>query len=1100
MSVRALISSLLATSALSSAVLAAAPLNDNIGRAFGISGTNQTVRGENKGATRESWEAQYSGALQGKSVWWYLDAAESGRLTIKTEGSNFDTMLVAFTYVNGRFLPAAVNDNAGNGISWSQLSISAQKGTRYYIAVDGAGGAEGQIVLSINRGEGAVKLAGATTYPSTATPPTATTSAPAVSSTKSPSAPTPKATPAPKVSSTIQGPIPPTVITIGTSPSSAFNGPTPDDYIIGTYGATINNGTDPLNLTWDTAFDLNDPTLTGLTRRRGSPGEVKMLITGKSKWTGALESWQTSTSSPFSRIRHVTGVNLFVGYGVWWKWTAPEDGTASFDTRGTECTTTLHVFDRDTRTAVYTSNATTVTCTLTDHGLAQNASIRRSIRILTPAQWAGKHEVTATGPNTFTFPNSNPAVTSVAIDLSDQIQAFSGYTPLNVGFANARVTQGVQQIAYTSTETTITGTLVGHNFPPIFWMTIIEPKQWAGLGVVTRVDANTFTFPNPNPTANGTLMCLLTDLSGGIASNPYDGRRLLAMNDNSAPGMRSSYVRLLVAKGNTYWVGVDVDQARTGTYAIVTTNNIAGTVPIGSFGIGNVNVGKINLSFDFIPQPRGGPSTKSLVPVVTSQPTPASRMVNADANATFTATAMGTQPITYQWRLNGVPVVGNTTANNSTLIVSGAHPMHLGSYTLKVTDLFGTVISSPATLGMNGYPIAITTQPNNATVNNGTAASFSVVVNNNATYNLQPFTYKWYRNNGTTTLLSNNATALASNTLTVSPATPADIGAYYVVVSDRYYNTIYESNATSSNATLLIGDYPFAITTQPNNATVNNGTAATFNVTVNSGNTYGLSSFNYKWYKNNGTTTLVSDVNSTVASGSYTILTASPADIGDYYVIVKDAYAGTIYERNATSSNATLSISDYPIVINTHPSNQTITSYPSNATFTVAATGVAPITYQWYKNNGTTTLLAGEISSTLIVVNATPADTGVYYAIVKDGFAATSYETNATSNNATLSFPNYPLTITTHPSNATVTVGNNATFTVIANGTTPITYQWYKDNGTVTAVGGNSATLSVNNATISDAGTYYVIARDGFISTAYESNATSNNGTLTVNP
>ena len=1020
MSVRALISSLLATSALSSAVLAAAPLNDNIGRAFGISGTNQTVRGENKGATRDSWEVQYSGALQGKSVWWYLDAAESGRLTIKTEGSNFDTMLVAFTYVNGRFLPAAVNDNAGNGISWSQLVLSGQKGTRYYIAVDGVGGAEGQIVLSINRGEGAVNLAGPTTYPSTATPPTATTpapaqpktatpktSAPAVSSTKSPSAPTPKATPAPKVSSTIQGPIPPTVITIGTAASSAFNGPTPDDYIIGTYGATINNGTDPLNITWDTAFDLNDPTLNGTTRRRGSPGDVKMLITGKSKWTAAQESWQTNTGSPFLRIRHLTGVNLFVGYGVWWKWTAPEDGTASFDTRGSECSTTLHVFDRDTRSAVYTSNATTLTCTLVGHGLPQNASIPRSIRILTPAQWAGKHNVTVTGPNTFTFPNSNPAVTSGA---NDPILAFSGYTRTNntgatgMGLTNVLVARAVQPIAYTSNETLVTGTLApaAHGFRTnsfngaayLDWMTIIQPKQWAGLHMVTVVNNSTFTFPNPNPPLSGTLMCLLTDLAGGIATNPDDGRRLLAMNDNNSS---SSYVRLIVAKGNTYWVGVDVDQARFRSYAILTTNNITGTVTnTASTNIANLNSGKIALSLDFIPQPRGLPSTKSLVPVIISQPTPASRMVNADANATFTATAMGTQPISYQWRLNGVPVVGNPTANNPTLIVSGAHPMHLGSYTLKVTDLFGTVFSSPATLGMNGYPIAITTQPNNATVNNGTAASFSVVVNNNATYNLQPFTYKWYRNNGTTTLLSNNATALATNTLTVSPATPADIGAYYVVVSDRYYNTIYESNATSSNATL--------------------------------------------------------------------------------------------------------SISDYPIVINTHPSNQTITSYPSNATFTVAATGVAPITYQWYKNNGTTTLLAGEISSTLIVVNATPADTGVYYVIVKDGFAATSYETNATSNNATLSFPNYPLTITTHPSNATVTVGNNATFTVIANGTTPITYQWYKDNGTVTAVGGNSATLSVNNATFSDAGTYYVIARDGFISTAYESNATSNNGTLTVNP
>lgn len=206
---------------------------------------------------------------------------------------------------------------------------------------------------------------------------------------------------------------------------------------------------------------------------------------------------------------------------------------------------------------------------------------------------------------------------------------------------------------------------------------------------------------------------------------------------------------------------------------------------------------------------------------------------------------MGTQPISYQWRLNGVPVVGNPTANNPTLIVSGAHPMHLGSYTLKVTDLFGTVFSSPATLGMNGYPIAITTQPNNATVNNGTAASFSVVVNNNATYNLQPFTYKWYRNNGTTTLLPNNATALATDIFTIPAATPADVGTYYVIVSDRYYNTIYESNATSSNATLSINGYPLTITTHPSNATVTAGNNATFTVVAN-----GIAPITYQWYKN----------------------------------------------------------------------------------------------------------------------------------------------------------------------------------------------------------------------------------------------------------
>ena len=96
-------------------------------------------------------------------------------------------------------------------------------------------------------------------------------------------------------------------------------------------------------------------------------------------------------------------------------------------------------------------------------------------------------------------------------------------------------------------------------------------------------------------------------------------------------------------------------------------------------------------------------------------------------------------------------------------------------------------------------------------------------------------------------------------------------------------------------------------------------------------------------------------------------------------------------------------------------------------------------------------------------------------------------------------YPN-PITITSHPNNQTVSNGTAATFTVVATGVAPITYQWYKNNGTVTAVSGTSPTLIVVSATPADIGNYYVIVRDGFAGTGYESNATSNNGTLTVNP
>lgn len=135
------------------------PPNDDIARAIMIQGANRTVRGENKGATPEQWEAPYTTAFQGKSVWWYWDASAEGRLTIKTEGSNFDTVLLVFMYVNGKFLPVGLNDNAGNGISWSQMSVPLRKGTRYFIGVDGAGGAEGQVVVNVEQAAAAASPA-----------------------------------------------------------------------------------------------------------------------------------------------------------------------------------------------------------------------------------------------------------------------------------------------------------------------------------------------------------------------------------------------------------------------------------------------------------------------------------------------------------------------------------------------------------------------------------------------------------------------------------------------------------------------------------------------------------------------------------------------------------------------------------------------------------------------------------------------------------------------------------------------------------------------------------------------------------------------------
>ena len=63
--------------------------------------------------------------------------------------------------------------------------------------------------------------------------------------------------------------------------------------------------------------------------------------------------------------------------------------------------------------------------------------------------------------------------------------------------------------------------------------------------------------------------------------------------------------------------------------------------------------------------------------------------------------------------------------------------------------------------------------------------------------------------------------------------------------------------------------------------------------------------------------------------------------------------------------------------------------------------------------------------------------------------------------------------ITTQPTSRSAAVGSSTTFTVVATGTSPLTYQWRK-NGTAVS-GATAATFTIANVATSDAGTYTVV-------------------------
>jgi hypothetical protein len=81
-------------------------------------------------------------------------------------------------------------------------------------------------------------------------------------------------------------------------------------------------------------------------------------------------------------------------------------------------------------------------------------------------------------------------------------------------------------------------------------------------------------------------------------------------------------------------------------------------------------------------------------PVISMSPQPA--VICRGDTVTWAGYAVGVPPLAYQWRKNGVPIAGATT---STFGVTNVALANIGSYDLRVTNLYGTAISSAVTIG-----------------------------------------------------------------------------------------------------------------------------------------------------------------------------------------------------------------------------------------------------------------------------------------------------------------------------------------------------------------------------------------------------------------
>jgi len=148
---------------------------------------------------------------------------------------------------------------------------------------------------------------------------------------------------------------------------------------------------------------------------------------------------------------------------------------------------------------------------------------------------------------------------------------------------------------------------------------------------------------------------------------------------------------------------------------------------------------------------------------ITAQPQ--SLAVNAYDIASFSVTATGTPPLTYQWSFDGTNIPG---ATSSILTISNVVQTNVGSYAVVVTNVFGSTNSSPATLSM--YPF-LAAPFGGLDTYWGYTNMLSVVA-----WGTGPLSYQWFDDG----IAIDNAT---NQTLSFTAIQLTNAGLYSVVVS-----------------------------------------------------------------------------------------------------------------------------------------------------------------------------------------------------------------------------------------------------------------------------------------------------------------------------
>lgn len=397
--------------------------------------------------------------------------------------------------------------------------------------------------------------------------------------------------------------------------------------------------------------------------------------------------------------------------------------------------------------------------------------------------------------------------------------------------------------------------------------------------------------------------------------------------------------------------------------------------------------------------------------------------------------------LSYQWQKDNNPIAdglhySGTTGSN--LHIINASKAESGNYTCVVTGTCGKVVSTASEVTVLAPP-AITTQP----ADNSLCEGDNLLLKITATGDDLKYSWK----------LNGIPVGVNTNELFIQDVKSSNGGVYSCLVSS--------DNCGSENSASAIINVtsPAVLQTSPADFTGCPGEEANFTVDVKGNN------LQYKWqFKGVPLTDDLrvkgSDTRSIVISN------LSSSDQGSYRCVITDG-CGNIINSDA----ATLTVYE-PLTLDSISKSDTVCEGQPVNLF-VEVSGTNP-TYQWFFNGlilsdgqeykGTTT-------ASLNIQNVRKENSGYYTCEITGSCGKITTSPIGLLVSRTIS-------ITGHPVSLSRCAGENAVFSVTANGDS-IKYQWMKDSQVIIDTGGisgsNSSLLLLPDLTTAQSGSYYCI-------------------------